>query len=78
MSFKEFLKDEPIMIVEDNLSELETMKDLLSEFEVPILTFSNPFDALRVLKSLTPVMIISDMNMEGMNGLDLAREVKTL
>jgi two-component system chemotaxis sensor kinase CheA len=76
MNFKELLANEPVVIVEDNVELVETLRELLSELEVPVLTFTDPRKALSELRTLTPSLIFSDLNMEGMNGLELAREVR--
>jgi len=78
MSFKEFLANEPIIVVEDNAELLATLKDLLGDFEVPVLTYTDPRVALSEMRTKTPSVVFSDINMEGMNGIELSREIRKI
>ena len=76
MNFKEILANEPIIIVEDDVDLVVTLKELLQEFEVPVQTYTDPREALAQIRVQTPSLIFSDINMQGMTGLELAREVR--
>lgn len=72
-------KDMPILIVDDYKTMLRIVRNLLKQ-----LGFENVDEALdgnealEKLKTSTYNLIISDWNMEPMNGLDLLREVRNL
>ena len=78
MNYKEYLASEPIVIVEDSSDLVATLKELLADFEVPIRTFTSPKEALSELRLFTPSLIFSDFNMEGMNGVELSREIRKI
>ncbi|MGI4852338.1 MAG: response regulator [Janthinobacterium lividum] len=72
-------KDMPILIVDDYKTMLRIVRNLLKQ-----LGFENVDEALdgnevlEKLKTSTYGLVISDWNMEPMNGLDLLRHVRNL
>lgn len=72
-------KDMPILIVDDYKTMLRIVRNLLKQ-----LGFENVDEALdgnealEKLKTSTYNLVISDWNMEPMNGLDLLRQIRTL
>jgi len=64
-----------IMIIDDNLELLKFLNKSLSE-TFKIVTFSSAEKALKKLEKKLPDLIISDIMMPGMNGLELVRLVK--
>jgi signal transduction histidine kinase/ligand-binding sensor domain-containing protein/DNA-binding response OmpR family regulator len=68
-------QDVKILIVEDNDDLRVYLKALFdSEFQVVVAT--NGLDALKKVLELQPDLIISDINMPGMNGLELCKKIK--
>lgn len=65
-----------LLLVEDNDEFLEFMRNQLSN-EYNVLTASNGIEAKKILNSSEVNIIISDVMMDGMNGLDLCKEIKT-
>lgn len=67
-----------ILVVDDEIEIRELISDHLQEQHYTILKASSGIEALEVLKSSTVDMIISDINMPGMKGFDLLKDVKYL
>jgi diguanylate cyclase (GGDEF)-like protein len=60
-----------VLIVDDSQIELIIGKALLTKMGYTVLTASGGQEALRVILENTPDIVISDVNMPGMNGLEL-------
>ena len=66
-----------ILIVEDDPSLREGIHDLLElEEDAEIFSVSNGIEALEMLETITPSLIISDIMMPLMNGFELLKEVR--
>lgn len=78
MSLKEFLKNEPIFVVDDDVDLAEVFKEMLEELEVPIKVFLKPQDALQAIKQQTPSIILSDITMTDMDGLEFSSLVREI
>lgn len=67
---------ERILIIDDNLSHVKLEKLALAEKAYYIETATNADEALKVLEKFKPHLILMDVQLPGMNGLDLARQLK--
>lgn len=65
-----------ILIVEDNLELISFMKETL-ELKYQIVTALNGMKALEKLESVTPDLIISDIMMPDLDGLELTQRLKS-
>ncbi len=65
-----------ILIVEDSLTQAMLLQHLLEESGYRVLRTASGTEAIRVLKTETPVLIISDIVMPEMDGFGLTREIK--
>ncbi len=74
---KVVLPDRPVLLIAEDNDDLRFyLKDnLLRQFE--ILEASNGEDALKIIRMIVPDLIISDIMMPGMDGIELCRRVKT-
>jgi CheY-like chemotaxis protein len=70
------LASEPILIVDDNPQNLKLAKVILCAEGYDVRTAIDADDALRVLQSFAPRLILVDVQLPGMDGLALARQLK--
>jgi two-component system sensor histidine kinase/response regulator len=64
------------LIVEDSPTQALFLQDALEEHKINVIVAKNGLEALEVLKTKLPQMIISDVEMPKMNGYELCRKVK--
>jgi CheY-like chemotaxis protein len=67
---------EPILIVDDNPQNLKLARVLLASEGFAVRTAVDAEDALRVLDSFSPQLILMDLQLPGMDGLTLTRQLK--
>ncbi len=67
---------EPILIVEDNPTNLKLAKLLLTVEGYEVRTAVDAEEAVKVLATFHPRLILMDLQLPGKNGLDLTRELK--
>ncbi|MFP4332716.1 MAG: response regulator [Campylobacterales bacterium] len=70
------LKNKSILYVEDDSETVEVFKLILSRFIKEIHTASNGKEGLEMYKELKPDIIITDIEMPIMSGLELLNEIK--
>ncbi len=64
-----------ILLVDDSSNwRRENSKWLIKAFNCTVITANNPDEALTLLKTINPDIIVSELNMGEKSGLDLARE----
>lgn len=67
---------EKILIVDDNFTNLKLAKLLLTIEKYEVRTAVDAEEALNVLTTFHPRIILMDLQLSGKNGLDLTREIK--
>lgn len=67
---------EPILIVDDNASNLKLLRVLLETEDYVVRTAEHAYAALQVLREFHPRLILMDIQLPGMDGLALTRELK--
>ena len=67
---------EPILIVDDNPQNLKLARVVLSAEGYEIKTAVDAEDAMTLLKSYKPRLILMDLQLPGMDGLELTRRLK--
>jgi CheY-like chemotaxis protein len=67
---------ELILIVDDNPTNLKLAKVVLLKEGYQIQTVGDAEEAIEVLQSLKPRLILMDINLPGMDGLTLTRKLK--
>jgi CheY-like chemotaxis protein len=67
---------EPILIVDDNPVNLKLVRVLLSSQGYEVRSAGDAEEALTVLREFTPRLILMDVQLPGMDGLELTRRLK--
>jgi CheY-like chemotaxis protein len=67
---------EPILIVDDNPQNLKLARVILTMEGYDVKTAIDAEDALTILDSFTPRLILMDLQLPGMDGLQLTRQLK--
>ncbi len=68
-----------VLIVDDHPMVLEGMKSMLQQINFVALagTASNAYEAVELIKSASPQIVITDINMPEISGIELALKIKT-
>jgi CheY-like chemotaxis protein len=67
---------EPILIVDDNAQNLKLARVILDTEGYEVRTAADAEEALHVLRSYAPRLILMDLQLPGMDGLELTRQLK--
>jgi CheY-like chemotaxis protein len=67
---------EPILVVDDNAQNLKLARVVLMSEGYEVLTAVNAEDALLLLRQSRPRLILMDIQLPGMDGLELTRQLK--
>lgn len=68
---------EPILIVEDNRGNLKLLKLFLTGEGYDVRAATNAAEAMELLKTFRPRLIMMDIQLPGKDGLQLSREIKS-
>lgn len=67
-----------VMLVDDHLEVLKTLKKILETRGYEVQDFNNPVQALEALQKNQPDIILSDLMMPQMNGIEFLSQVKKI
>ena len=67
---------EPILVVDDNPANLKLARVLLTAEGFVVRTAGDAEEALRVLETFQPSLVLMDIQLPGMDGLELTRRLK--
>ncbi|MBE9066872.1 response regulator [Leptolyngbya cf. ectocarpi LEGE 11479] len=77
---KQLLQDEPtatkVMIVDDDIQVLDFLKTILSPWGFQLTTLSDPTQLLKTLETVQPHLLVLDVEMPEVNGLDLCQVLR--
>jgi len=65
-----------ILIVDDEPSILQSLKGILSDEGFEVLTASNGYEALKTIENESPDLVLLDVWMPGIDGLETLKEIK--
>ncbi|MDA8133473.1 MAG: diguanylate cyclase [Desulfobacteraceae bacterium] len=66
-----------ILIVDDDVAIMEAVEEYLTILKYEVKSASNADEALKILESFKPDIVLTDIMMQGMDGLELTRKIKT-
>jgi CheY-like chemotaxis protein len=70
------MEGQSILIVDDSTQNLKLARVVLANEGFDVHTASNAEDALQLLRTVTPRLILMDIQLPGMDGLELTRRLK--
>jgi CheY-like chemotaxis protein len=70
------MADERILVIDDNPANLKLTRVLLSSEGYLVRTAADAQEAFQVLKEFTPQLILIDIQLPGIDGLELARQLR--
>jgi two-component system, cell cycle response regulator DivK len=65
-----------VLVVDDNPTNLKLARVVLSAEGLKVRTAASAEDALKVLETFTPRLILMDVQLPGLDGLELTRQLK--
>lgn len=72
------MKNNTILLIDDDDSTLESLSSYLEELGYNVLKARNGITGLEIVKNLNPDLIITDIRMPGLNGVEFAFIIKGL
>ena len=66
------------LVIDDDQIFIETVADLMEVLDFDTIAIKNPVDSLTYVKEEKPDIILCDLSMPQMNGLDLFQKAKHL
>ncbi len=67
-----------IFLVDDSPTMLMSLESVLKRHNLNVVTATSGAEALQKISSSTPDLVITDLNMPGMDGITLIKEIKKL
>ena len=65
-----------ILVVDDERDSLDIVHYVLADMAATIVTASTAYEALQMIDSLKPDLMVSDIGMPGMDGMELVRRIR--
>ncbi len=65
-----------VLVVEDTVSEMELISDYLRDSGYTVISTTDAKDALGKIAQHQPTVVVTDLVMPGMSGLELCRSIK--
>ncbi|MFA5012399.1 MAG: response regulator [Ignavibacteria bacterium] len=72
------MEKQKILLIDDDESTLESLSTYFEELGYNVLKARNGITGLEIVKNLSPDLIISDIRMPGLNGVEFAFIIKGL
>lgn len=71
------MADAKVLVIDDERSLLDMLEIVFSSQGFKVITTQDPLDALRILNAEKPDVIVEDIRMPGMDGLELLKRIKS-
>ena len=65
-----------VMFVDDSISVLESLQWIFRDEPYYLFAFDNPFDALKVTKTLEWAVVVADQSMQNIDGLEFLKRIQ--
>ena len=65
-----------ILVIDDDVSFLESLSSYLNEAGFAVLSAKNAITGLDIIRNIVPDLVISDIRMPGLSGIELAYVLK--
>ncbi len=65
-----------VLIVDDDRNMAQTLADMVSLFDKPTVIVHSPRAAIQTLRDKPPALILLDLNMPGVDGMEVCRYIK--
>ena len=72
------VKRTPVMVVDDALSVRRSMQQLLEDAGYEVTAAMDGFDAIEKMRTTPPAIVLTDLEMPNLNGMDLTRRIREL
>jgi len=72
------IEDVDVFVVDDDHTSLKLLESSLARVGYPVRSFSDPTEALEAMRTRPPEVLVTDVVMPGLSGVDLAREARRL
>lgn len=66
-----------VLVVEDHADSRELLCEILESRGLAVMAAANGIEAVERMRSRLPNMVLTDMSMPGMDGIELARYIKS-
>ena len=70
------MKKKTVMVIDDELNLIKLVKEVLETENYKVMSCTNGVDALKLLESVKPDLIILDIMMPYMSGMDVLRKIR--
>lgn len=67
-----------ILIVDDDTFVLDYLTELLKEYGYQSISTNNPIEALKIFQSKRSVIVLTDIKMQGISGIDLLHKIRDI
>lgn len=67
-----------ILLIDDDLGVLQPLQEVVSDLGYETRAVSDPFEGMRIIESLRPALVITDLKMPGLDGLEVLKRIKDI
>ena len=75
---KESIRMNPILVVDDNEQILDILSQYIKKEDWPFITAATGEDALKLFKAVDPSLILLDIMLPGIDGLEVCRRIRSV